>query len=71
MKRILFLFIIALTTFLLTGCSDPIVSETGYDLQGLDECIDAMVDADSNQACDETTKNKKRKMKPMLNIGAL
>jgi hypothetical protein len=55
-KGILFTFL-ATILFLLTGCSEPMVSESGYDLEALEECVDAMIDEDSNQACDTTVKD--------------
>ncbi len=55
MKKILSFTILVITITLLSGCSGP-VSETGYDLTPLEECIGSMIDDNSNQACDTSVK---------------
>lgn len=56
MKRILVLAVIVSVGIVLTGCSTSFDSSTGLDLEPLDECIDAMVSAQSNVECARDTK---------------
>lgn len=57
MKRIITCLTVISISFFITGCTgDPLTSETGYDLTPLDECIDAMVEDNSNTSCDTATK---------------
>ena len=56
MRKILVLTVIMFSSILLTGCSTSIDSYSGLDLDPLDECIDAMVSAQSNIECDRDTK---------------
>jgi len=58
MKRLTYFLSLVLISIVLTGCSGgTTTSETGYDLTALEECIDAMVEDNSNQACTTETKN--------------
>lgn len=56
MKKGFIITFLATFLLLLTGCSESSVSESGYDLEALEECIDAMVEENSNQACETSVK---------------
>jgi len=51
MKKLLIIMVVFLTVSLLSGCTQAMISDTGYDLTDLEECIDNMVSENSNQAC--------------------
>ena len=57
MKKMLLLGLILTSGLLLSGCTQAMVSSTGYDLSALEICIDDMVDADSNTACDASDRD--------------
>lgn len=56
MKKAMLFTLLASLLFLLSGCSETLISESGYDLETLEECIDAMVEENSNQACETSVK---------------
>lgn len=56
MKKFLVLVLFVSITTFLVGCSDTIDTVTDLNLDPLNDCIDAMVDEQSNAACDRDTK---------------